>query len=80
MRDFLVVQWLRICLAIQGIGIWSLVREVRSHMPLGSVTHVPQLRPDAADKKRKKNDHSPTNIYRKIRPSFSESMNSLRSH
>ena len=29
----LVVQWLRICLAMQGTWIWSLVGELRSHMP-----------------------------------------------
>ena len=28
----LVVQWSRICLAIQGTQVWSLVGEVRSHM------------------------------------------------
>ena len=29
----LVIQWLRICLEMQGTQIWSLVRELRSHMP-----------------------------------------------
>ena len=29
---FLVVQWLRICLAMQGPWVQSLVREQRSHM------------------------------------------------
>ena len=29
----LMVQWLRICLAIQGTWVRSLVRELRSHMP-----------------------------------------------
>ena len=32
----LVVQWLRICLATQGKWIWSLVGELRSHMPRGN--------------------------------------------
>ena len=27
----LMVQWLRTCLAIQGMWVWSLVRELRSH-------------------------------------------------
>ena len=27
----LVVQWLRICLAMQGTQVWSLVGELRSH-------------------------------------------------
>ena len=27
--------WLRICLLIQGTQVWSLVRELRSHMPQG---------------------------------------------
>ena len=30
---FLVVQWLRICLAMQRMWVWSLVGELRSHMP-----------------------------------------------
>ena len=29
----LVVQWLRLCLARQRMWVWSLVRELRSHMP-----------------------------------------------
>ena len=32
----LVVQWLRIHRAMQGIQIWSLVEELRSHMPRGN--------------------------------------------
>ena len=34
-RDLLLYwsKWLRICLAMQGIWIWSLVEELRSHMP-----------------------------------------------
>ena len=32
----LVIQWLRISLAIQGMQVWSLVRELRSHIPQGS--------------------------------------------
>ena len=31
-HDFLVVQWLRICLAMQGTQVPSLVWELRSHM------------------------------------------------
>ena len=38
----LVVQWLRICLAMQGMGVWALVEELRSHMP------VQQLSPGTA--------------------------------
>ena len=38
----LVVQWLRICLVMQGIGVRALVEELRSHMP------VEQLSPGAA--------------------------------
>ena len=30
---FLVVQWLRICPAMQGTWVQSFVRELRSHMP-----------------------------------------------
>ena len=29
----LIVQWLRICLTIYGTWVWSLVKELRSHMP-----------------------------------------------
>ena len=29
----LVVQWLRICLPVQGMWVQSLVGELRSHMP-----------------------------------------------
>ena len=31
----LVVQWLRLCFPVQGLWVWCLVREQRSHMPLG---------------------------------------------
>ena len=30
-----VVQWLRLCFPVQGLWVWSLVRERRSHVPLG---------------------------------------------
>ena len=30
LKDFLVVQWLRICLLMQRIWVWSLVRKLRS--------------------------------------------------
>ena len=36
-RTSLVVQWLRLGLAMQGVWVQSLVEELRSHMPL-SVT------------------------------------------
>ena len=32
----LIVQWLRICLAKEGIGVQSLVKELRFHLPQGS--------------------------------------------
>ena len=35
-RTSLVVQWLRICLPVQGTWVQSLVRELRSHMPRGN--------------------------------------------
>ena len=35
-RNFPVVQCLRICLVMQGTQVWSLVRELRSHMPWDS--------------------------------------------
>ena len=31
----LVVQWLRLCFPLQRVRIWSLVRELRTHMPHG---------------------------------------------
>ena len=39
----LVVQWVRIHLALQGIGAWSLVRELKSHMPLSNWASTLQL-------------------------------------
>ena len=35
-RTSLVVQWLRICLPMQGIQVWSLVKELESHIPWGN--------------------------------------------
>ena len=32
-----MVQWLRLCLPIQGAQVWFLVRELRSYMPRGEV-------------------------------------------
>ena len=32
----LLIQWLRICLPMQGTQVWSLVWELRSHMPRGN--------------------------------------------
>ena len=47
----LVVQWLRLCLAMQGTQVRSLVWEPRSHMPRNSWAHTPQLEsPRAATK------------------------------
>ena len=34
-RTFLVAQWVRICLPLQGTGVQSLVGELRSHMSQG---------------------------------------------
>ena len=39
----LVVQWLRICLPMQGTQVRSLVGELRSHMPRGNEARAPQL-------------------------------------
>ena len=39
----LVVQWLRIHLPMQGIQVWSLVRELRSIMSWSNQAHAPQL-------------------------------------
>ena len=30
-----MVQWLRLCLPVQGVWVWSLVGELKSHMPCG---------------------------------------------
>ena len=49
----LVVQWLRLCLPMQGTPVRSLVREVRSHVPRG------QLSP-CATAREKPNAHRPT--------------------
>ena len=37
-----MVQWLRIRLAMQGTQVWSLVRELRSHMPQRNWAWEPQ--------------------------------------
>ena len=43
-RTYLVVQWLRICLQCRGWKWdWSLVGELRSHMPQGNKAQVLQL-------------------------------------
>ena len=39
-RAFLVVQWLRPGLPMQGVPVWSLVVELRSHMPHGQKTRT----------------------------------------
>ena len=36
----LVIQWLRLCLPKQGVGLWSLVRELRTHMPLSKKQNI----------------------------------------
>ena len=41
---FLVVQWLRICLAMQRTWVQSFVRELRSRMPWNNQTYVLQLK------------------------------------
>ena len=51
LRDFSVVQQLRICLAMQGMWIWSLVGKLRFHMPRSYWTWKPHLEsPSAATK------------------------------
>ena len=42
-RTFLVVQWLRIHLPMQGMCVWSSVRKLRSHVPGDNWAFVPQL-------------------------------------
>ena len=41
LRTSLVVQWLRICLAMQRMWVWSLVGELGSHMPQSNRACVP---------------------------------------
>ena len=41
LETFLVVQWLRICLAMQETWIRSLVGELRCHMLWGNWEHIP---------------------------------------
>ena len=40
---FLVVQWLRICFALQGTWVQIQVGELRSHMIWSNQVHTPQL-------------------------------------
>ena len=43
---FLVVRWLRFCLAMQGARVWSLVRDLRSHMLWSNVSlHIVTTEP-----------------------------------
>ena len=42
-RDLLVVQWLRICFAMQGTWVWPLARELRSHMPRSNSVQLASL-------------------------------------
>ena len=35
LRDFLAVQWLRLCLPMQGVRVQFLVVKLRCHMPMG---------------------------------------------
>ena len=46
-----VVQWLRSHLAMHGTRVWSLVRELRSHVPLSNQAHTPQLERPRATRK-----------------------------
>ena len=39
----LVVQWLRVCLAMQGTWAWALVGELRYHVPWGNEAHMLQI-------------------------------------
>ena len=39
-RISMVVQWLKICLAMQGMCVQFLVRELRSHLPQGISPHA----------------------------------------
>ena len=47
-RISLVVQWLRILLAMQEMQVQSLVGELSSHMLQSNEVHALQLRPKAA--------------------------------
>ena len=42
-RTSLMIQWLRIHLAMQGRWVWSLVRELRSHIPQSNRACAPRL-------------------------------------
>ena len=67
-RDFPHVHWLRLHLPMKGVHIWSLVRELRSHMPCGQKT-----------KKKKKNHKKPTSniVTNSIKIFFNEKWKSL---
>ena len=41
---FLVAQWLRFHLSVQRLGVWTLVRELRSHMPYIQKKKKPEKR------------------------------------
>ena len=44
-RTCLAVQWVRFHLPMEGMGVWSLVRKLRSHMPLSQNTKILKTKP-----------------------------------
>ena len=46
-----VIQWLRPCLAVQGMQVWFLIRELRSHISWSNKACPPQLQSPWAAKK-----------------------------
>ena len=43
----LTVQWLKLHLTMQAVQVWSLVRELRSHMPQGQKNKNPKYKTEA---------------------------------
>ena len=55
----LVVQWLDVCLSVQGMLIWSMAGQLRSHMPRGNLAHEPATtREKPASQNREPKSHS----------------------
>ena len=62
------VQWLRICLPMQGTRVRSLVGELKPHMPQGNQAHVPQLHSPRTSTREKPARHNERSRVPQLRP------------
>ena len=74
----LVVQGLRMCLAVQGTQIQFLAGELGSHMLQGNQACLLQLRPDAVKLKKKKKKNQKNKKVANVKKDISCSMYMLK--